>query len=310
MVVLSKLCLHGLLLSALEGLGLAAVHERLAMVPHSWTVAGSPEAKDMMTLSIGLRQQNLQEIEPRLLAVSTPGHAEYGNHMSREEVAALLKPTDEANDAVVAWLKKSGVTKLTTDGEWVKFATTVSKANELLGANFMYYESEEVKKLRTLQYSIPDTLTQHVDLVTPTTYFGKTVAHAPVLHYSEDQIASRQAASCSSSITPSCLKQLYNVTYTPSATSGSKIGFGNFLNQSARTSDLSSFESRNSIPAQGFSNVLINGGKDDQAVDDNHGEANLDVQNIVGISHPIPITSYITGGSPYVITNEVRFWVQ
>ena len=301
MVVLSKLCLHGLLLSVFEATALAAVHESLAMVPHSWSVAGSPEDSDMMVLSIGLRQQNLHEIEPRLYAMSTPGHAEYGKHMSREEVTALLKPTDEANDAVVSWLKDSGVTQLTSDGEWVRFAATVSKANELLGANFMYYESEGVQKLRTLQYSIPDALAQHVDLVTPTTYFGKTVAQAPVLHYSEDQIASRQAASCSSSITPSCLKQLYNVTYTPSATSGSKIGFGNFLNQTARTSDLSSFESRNSIPSQGFSNVLINGGKDDQSIDGNHGEANLDVQNIIGISHPLPVTSYITGGSPYVL---------
>jgi tripeptidyl-peptidase-1 len=28
------------------------------------------------------------------------------------------------------------------------------------------------------------------------------------------------------------------------------------------------------------------------------GEANLDVQNIVAISHPLPITEYITAGSP------------
>ena len=302
MAILKMLALQGFLLSAFEGLALAAVHDRLAIVPRSWTVAGSPKLDQMMTLSIGLQQQNLHEIEPRLLAMSTPGHEDYGKHMSREEVTSLLKPTDDANAAVLNWLKDAGVTKLTSDGEWVRFATTVGQANKLLDANFMYYESEGVKKLRTLQYSIPDSLVQHVDLVTPTTYFGKTAAQAPVLHYSEDHIASRQvSASCSSSITPACLKQLYNVgTYAPSATSGSKIGFGNFLNQTARTADLTSYESRNSIPSQGFTNVLINGGKDDQSTDNNHGEANLDVQNIIGISHPLPVTSYITGGSPYV----------
>ncbi|MCJ1239867.1 hypothetical protein MMC14_007865 [Varicellaria rhodocarpa] len=300
MAILKILALQGFLLSAFEGLAFAAVHDRLAIVPHSWTVVGSPESDQMMTLSIGLQQQNLHDIEPRLYAMSTPGHEDYGKHMSREEVTALLKPTDDTNAAVLTWLKDAGVTKLTSDGEWVRFATTVGQANKLLDANFMYYESEGVKKLRTLQYSIPDSLVQHVDLVTPTTYFGKTAAQAPVLHYSEDQIASRQvSASCSSSITPACLKQLYNVgTYTPSATSGSKIGFGNFLNQTARTADLTSYESRNSIPSQGFTNVLINGGKDDQSTDNNHGEANLDVQNIIGISHPLPVTSYITGGSP------------
>ena len=296
------LALQGLLLAAFEGVALAAVHERLAIIPHGWTVAGTPQPDEMMTLSVGLQQQNLQEIEPRLFAMSTPGHEDYGKHMSREEVTALLKPTDEAHAAVLTWLNDAGVTKLASDGEWVRFATTVGQANKLLDANFMYYESEGVKKLRTLQYSIPDSLVQHVDLVTPTTYFGKTVTQAPVLHFSGDQIAARQvSASCSNSITPACLKQLYNVgTYTASATSGSKIAFGNFLNQTARTADLSTYESRNSIPSQGFTNVLINGGKDDQAADDNHGEANLDVQNIIGVSHPLPVTSYITGGSPYV----------
>jgi tripeptidyl-peptidase-1 len=28
------------------------------------------------------------------------------------------------------------------------------------------------------------------------------------------------------------------------------------------------------------------------------GEANLDVQNIVAIAHPLPVTEYITAGSP------------
>ena len=30
----------------------------------------------------------------------------------------------------------------------------------------------------------------------------------------------------------------------------------------------------------------------------NDGEANLDVQNIVSITHPLPVTEFITAGSP------------
>jgi tripeptidyl-peptidase-1 len=33
------------------------------------------------------------------------------------------------------------------------------------------------------------------------------------------------------------------------------------------------------------------------------GEADLDVQNIVGVSHPLPVTEFITGGSPPFIPN-------
>jgi tripeptidyl-peptidase-1 len=101
-------------------------------------------------------------------------------------------------------------------------------------------------------------------------------------------------------ITPTCLKELYNIQYTPDPNSGSKIGFGSFLNQSARTEDLSLFQTAQGIPQQGFSAELINGGVNDQAIDNNHGEADLDVEYISGISHPLPVISYITGGSPLV----------
>ncbi|MCJ1386330.1 vesicle formation at the endoplasmic reticulum [Xylographa soralifera] len=67
--------------------------------------------------------------------------------------------------------------------------------------------------------------------------------------------------------------------------------------------DLTLYETKNAIPQQSFSTILINGGINDQTVDGNHGEANLDVQNIIGVSHPLPVTSYITGGSPPFIPN-------
>ena len=45
--------------------------------------------------------------------------------------------------------------------------------------------------------------------------------------------------------------------------------------------------------------VLINGGVNDQDLNTAQiGEADLDVQNIVGVSHPLPVVEFITGGSP------------
>lgn len=54
-------------------------------------------------------------------------------------------------------------------------------------------------------------------------------------------------------ITPTCLKELYNISYTPDLKSGSKIGFRSFLNESARTKDLLLFQTAQDIPQQGFS---------------------------------------------------------
>lgn len=293
----------------------AAIHEQLATIPLGWTQVGAPAENDTMILQIALAQQNLDQLDAKIMAVSTPGSASYGQYMDGDAVAAMLAPSADASPAVLAWLKGAGVTNAYSDGANVNFSTTVDLANSLLSTTFSYYENAGIQKLRTMGYSVPDDLQTHIDLITPTTYFGKTVPQIPVpkmvpragklspryFNGSTNSTTNDTIdASCVTLITPTCLKELYNINYTPDPKSGSKIGFGSFLNQSARTQDLSLFQTAQDIPQQGFSVQLINGGINDQAIDDNHGEADLDVEYISGISHPLPIISFITGGSPSV----------
>lgn len=290
------------------------VHEAIPAVPKDWSHAGAPAPSQTMILQIALQQQNLDQLESKIYAISTPGNPSYGHYMEGDEVKAMLAPSSDASHTVEAWLKSAGVTKINSDGEWITFATTVDTANKLLGTQFNYYESDGVTKLRTTEYSLPNDVAQHIDFVTPTTYFGKTTALLPTLPSIKRTLEPRQASnstsnhtidnSCKTSITPDCLKQIYSIgDYTPDPKSGSKIAFSSFLKESARTQDLTLFQQRFNIPKQGFTVQLINGGVDDQAVSDKHGEANLDAENISGISHPLPVTEYITGGSPPFVPN-------
>jgi tripeptidyl-peptidase-1 len=84
------------------------------------------------------------------------------------------------------------------------------------------------------------------------------------------------------------LKELYNVgDYVPSASSGSQIGFGSFLNQSAIYSDLFQYEEYFGIPHQNFSTILIAGATNDQdTATAQFGEANLDVSNAAAQDSP------------------------
>ena len=287
--------LVSLLVSQVSG----AIHELLTAAPNGWQALGATQDDRMITLSVALQQQNLDKLESTLYAVSDPTNAQYGNHMDRDELSAMIAPKGESSDAVVAWLTSAGITKIYSDGEYVNFATTISSANKLLNAQFNTYQSNGVKKIRTLQYSIPSSLKQHVDLIHPTTYFGKMVPQAPVARQSPRTVEDRTTdPSCAALITPKCLKEIYNINYTPDPKSGSKIGFGSFLNQSARYQDLARFETEQGIPAQNYSTELINGGVNNQTISSDHGEADLDVEYIVGIAHPLPVISYITGGSP------------
>ncbi|KAL8840880.1 MAG: hypothetical protein Q9170_001144 [Blastenia crenularia] len=282
----------------------AAVHEKLSALPHGWMHVGNPADDSIIGLQIGLQQQNIDKLESMIYAVSTPGHSSYGNHMQKEEVDTMLKPDAAAEEAVLSWLKQAGVTSVNSDGHWVTFATSVGTANKLLNTQFAYYTNDGVTKLRTTQYSVPDSLVKHIDLISPTTYFGKTSAQAPVMSSDSPKLESRQVdASCSTTITPACLKEIYNIKYTVTGKTNSTVAFGSFLNQSARTQDLTLFEQRYNIPREGFSVQLINGATNDQSTSSNHGEANLDVQYIAGIAAPLPIVEFITGGSPPFIPN-------
>lgn len=268
----------------LGGFSLAAVHEKLAALPHGWTHVGDPALDSTIGLQIGLQQKNLDKLHSLIYEVSTPGHPSYGNHMEKEDVDALLAPGADTEKAVISWLKEAGVTAMHSDGHWVTFATDVGTANTLLNTKFAYYANQGVSKLRTTQYSVPDSLVKHVDLISPTTYFGRTSAQAPMSPVSPRQVD----ASCATSITPTCLKEIYNIKYTPTGKTNSTIAFGSFLNQSARTQDLTLFEQRYGIPRQGFSVQLINMATNDQSVSNNHGEANLDVQYVcMSVSSPV-----------------------
>lgn len=74
----------------------------------------------------------------------------------------------------------AGVSQVSTDGAYVTFATTVGTANSLLNTTFMNFQNAGLSKIRTTEYSIPESLTSYIDLIDPTVFLGKTVAAAAV----------------------------------------------------------------------------------------------------------------------------------
>ncbi|KAI5860577.1 tripeptidyl-peptidase [Durotheca rogersii] len=298
----------------------AKVMDSLASVPKGWAELRPASPDDRVSLRVGLAQQHAAALEQAVLEVSTPGHPNYGMHLSREEIRVYTAPTRKSVSSVVNWLAGSHV-KPSVDNDWITFTTDVKTANDLLNATFAWYQYEAggSPKLRTLSYSIPDALATSIDLIQPTTRFGQlgakksTIFEMQVLEPAEEDIATASVstnaalADCNTSrITPACLKSLYNIKYT-APTGGNLVAFGSYLEEYARYSDLQSFERQYLPEAVGhnFTVELVNGGLDDQASSDDSGEANLDVQYVAAISHPIPILQYSTGGrGPLVPTHD------
>lgn len=243
------------------------------------------------------------------MEMSTPEHPNYGKHFqTHEEMKRMLIPSEASVLAVTEWLEDAGITDIEQDSDWITFYTTVGTANDLLDANFQYYANsvKHVERLRTLEYSIPNSLVPHINLVTPTTRFGQMHVNRHTLH-GKKKVADekfRQAAlsstnDCDSAITPQCLQNLYSVgDYTASPDIGNKVAFASYLEQYARYSDLALFE-KNLAPwanGQNLTVIQYNGGLNSQNSSADSSEANLDLQYIVGVSSPVPVTEFSTAG--------------
>ncbi|EAW10825.1 S53 family peptidase [Aspergillus clavatus NRRL 1] len=303
--MLSSTLYAGLLCSlAAPAFGIA--HEKLAAVPNGWTLIKDAPETDTITLSIALARQNLDQLESKLTTLATPGNAEYGQWLDKADIESLF-PT-ASDEAIIEWLKAAGITQVSRQGSLVNFASTVGTVNKLFNTTFSYYQNGASQKLRTTEYSIPDSLTDAIDLVAPTVFFGKDQDNALPSFASKLPTLPKRASnssSCADLITPACLAEMYNLgDYKPVVSSGSRIGFGSFLNESANYADLAAYEKLFKIPSQNFSVELINGGTNDQNWNTAQlGEADLDVELIVAVSHPLPVVEYITGGSPPYVPN-------
>ena len=129
----------------------------------------------------------------------------------------------------------------------------------MLGTKYHVFHQLETSNyiVRTMNYSLPTVLMPHITLVTPTTYFGNmrdmraTSFMKPAASVMTDLQAIAQQAeiqlealttipsSCSETITPSCLRALYNSTnYVPTATETNVMGVAGYLEQFANYADL------------------------------------------------------------------------
>ncbi|EJT78279.1 LOW QUALITY PROTEIN: hypothetical protein GGTG_03381 [Gaeumannomyces tritici R3-111a-1] len=166
----------------------ARVLESMARPPRGWARARDALPAERLTLRIALRHP--AALEQVVLAASTPGHAGYGRHLSRDQLRAFTAPDPRAVAEVSAWLAAAGVRDFAVEHDWVALNTTVAVADEMLGARFAWYEQVATKRdatprrlparqderrqqLRTLSYGVPDdTAAKHIELVQPTTRFG------------------------------------------------------------------------------------------------------------------------------------------
>lgn len=277
-----------------------------ANIPAGFTYVGPQDASTVLSIRLAMVQSNPGGLEEALYDVSTPSSPVYGQHLSKEEAAQFVAPSPEAVSAVNAWLQENDITAttLTPAGDWVEFQIPVSKANEIFNADYSVFKHESTGKqtIRTLSYSIPEELTDHVAIVHPTTTFPTYKASLPVFRKVSSRAANTgvtdAASSCADTITPACLQSLYNIPSTPATQTSNTLGVSGFSDQYANQADLATFLEtyRTDMSSDTtFTVETLDGGSDPQDGSDAGDEANLDTQYTVGLATDVPVVFISVG---------------
>lgn len=199
--------LGSLLLGAAAAAVLPGIQQQPDLVVHEkataaalarWQyIAPAPDSA-RVHLSVALRQPGMEGLRAHLDAVSDPVHADYGTHLSHDEVAAFRDPGADAVAAVSAWLKEAGIAGFKYDAAdaRVRFDTTVARANRLLSCKLSTYKNVESGRrvVRADAYSLPREIAELVDFVYPVTQFLRSPSKPEAVEVESADLRKRQGS--------------------------------------------------------------------------------------------------------------------
>ncbi|KAK4561459.1 hypothetical protein LTR86_004777 [Recurvomyces mirabilis] len=244
------------------------------------------------------RHGNLDDIASH---ISDPSHARYRQHLSARELQTLFRPDVAQLDDVSAWLKCAGLDAKVIRSHAFQVSTTIGEAESLLNATYHIYTNGERSTVRTTSYTVPESLKEHIDFVTPTTAFP--FARNPISRSPEalKVINLQQRSTCTASdyTTPACVRQAYNITYTAQP---NRTTFAIYATEAAsyRRADMDKFlKTYNSPAAAANAQVTVVGTGD--AKEGSPGitgafETHLDTQTAFGLAWPAQGILYNMGG--------------
>ncbi|KAI0787653.1 subtilisin-like protein [Fomes fomentarius] len=313
------------------------LHERRNALPSGWTLHRRADPDVIVPLSIALRQSNLENLDGYLFDVADPSSPNYGQLWTASRVAKTFRPSKESIDAVHSWLVDDGMEmsrfRLSKDGGYVHLNVSVSEAERLLAAEYYVYKHADsgVEHVGCHRgYHLPEHITAHVDLITPTVEFGGVQLGAQIAKRSSARAATPAADSsdkghmykpngppkqtvpwkdmfndtdhCDTQAVLDCFRALYDFYPNLTATDKNTVGVVELADQTLNPDDLQLFFQKFAPELVGTVPTLvsIDGGVINASETDPNliGESNLDFQLIMGLlGKQQEVKLYQVGGS-------------
>ncbi|KAF2149685.1 subtilisin-like protein [Myriangium duriaei CBS 260.36] len=287
----------------------------------------------ILPVRIGLKQSNIDDGHELLMQVSHHESPDYGKYYNAEQVVDLFAPSSRTVDAVRAWLQGSGISpqriSQSMNRAWLQFDAPTDEVEELLHTKFYYFEHAESGDLSIAcdEYHVPATVNDEVDYITPGVRLikngsGKKLAKLnkrglgikpappkskplpPGLSPSNGFSDQDPLAKCDQSVTPACVRALYNLTLGTKNAPGNQLGVyesGDAYIQG----DLDAFFTKAfpSLPNGTHPELRsVDGGV--APVNETSGESDLDFQLAYPIVNPQGVVLFQVDDVPYTNTFE------
>ncbi|KAH0152163.1 subtilisin-like protein, partial [Aureobasidium melanogenum] len=290
-------------------------------VPSKWKQVAAAPSTHNIDLRIAIKQAQFVDLERNLYEVSDPDHSRYGQHLSEHEVKKLVQPAEDSLALVHEWLADNGIDtshlSYSAAKDWIKVSLPVHRIESLLDTKYSVYRHEDGSEtVRTPEWSLPVHLHEHIDTIQPTNSFFRSTPKAVSLEvnkvggtYSKD-LTYHQDPNVTSictprGVTPLCMRTLYEtIDYIPQSAGKNKMALANYLGETNNRSDaylfLDKFRPEAKQAAYTFQFDVINNGSTSQEVVQTNidVEGDLDVETMLGVGWPTPLTAYAVGGSP------------
>jgi tripeptidyl-peptidase-1 len=259
-----------------------------------------------LEVMFAIKQNNVAHMKTLLDEISYPNHPSglYGKFLNREEIAALSANPD-GTARVMSFLQSvDGISQIeaTPYGEYIKATASISTWEYVFNASYQRYSGTSLfSPFHAVRgYCLPSTIANDVSTVLNTIQGPVTAARRSFQkHWDRSATGGMTKVAALSTIpdaeimeiTPEVLNALYDITSNNGSMLGTQAVFET-KNESYSMSDLSQFQALFNLPRQHPSTDIDGHTIEGSCVNgfNNCGEANLDVQYLMGMSQDVPTT--------------------
>ena len=240
-----------------------------------WISLGKAEGDYPIEVTFAISQTNKEWLESKLWLVSDPFSKEYGNYMNFDEIAKHVRGKEDSVKAIEDILTSNGVDvttiRYTIGKDFAIVKIPVHITGKLFSADFYHFTDGTLRVVKSLDYTIPHSLKDHVDFVSGISEFPRP-----------NKVRVTESGGSQLGIKPSSIISSYNLSDYSATNSQNSQAVAGFLGQFFSPDDLEDFQKAYKALVKPITKVVGKNNAELPGV-----EADLDVEYISAIGRNV-----------------------